>query len=129
LATSSISCHRKVDVRLPGKGNSHTHGARPVHLIIMMIKWIRTGRLSIKNSLGLEGVERLVGRLLGHQQHVLPGSTGGYNYCNNVSSVPASTFGRREPRLMAWRGRSSVVLNLRTTTSQKCEAVPMRARI
>jgi len=42
---------RKVDVRLPGKGNSNPHGARPVHLIITMIKWIRTSRLSIKNSL------------------------------------------------------------------------------
>jgi len=42
---------RKVDVRLPGKGNSNSHGARPVHLIITMIKWIRTSRLSIKNSL------------------------------------------------------------------------------
>jgi len=40
----------KVDVRLPGKGNPITHGARPVHLIITMIKWIRTSRLSIKNS-------------------------------------------------------------------------------
>ena len=29
----------------------HDVGARPVHLIITMIKWIRTGRLSIKNSL------------------------------------------------------------------------------
>jgi len=27
------------------------HGARPVHQIISMIKWIRTSRLSIKNSL------------------------------------------------------------------------------
>jgi len=34
---------RKVDVR---KGNKKT-----VHLIITMIKWIRTSRLSIKNSL------------------------------------------------------------------------------
>ena len=42
---------RKVDVRLPGKGNSNSHGARPVHLIITMIKWIWTSRLSIKNSL------------------------------------------------------------------------------
>ena len=30
--------YRKVDVRLPGKGNSNYHGARPVHLIITMIK-------------------------------------------------------------------------------------------
>jgi len=32
-------------------GNSNSHGARPVHLIITMIKWFRTSRLSIKNSL------------------------------------------------------------------------------
>ena len=42
---------RKVDVRLPGKGNSNPHGARPVHLLITVIKWIRTSRLSMKNSL------------------------------------------------------------------------------
>ena len=39
------------DVRLPGKGNSNSHGARPVHLIITMTEWIRTSRLSMKNSL------------------------------------------------------------------------------
>ena len=42
---------RKVDVSLPEKGNSNSHGARPVHLIITMIKWIRTSRLLIKNPL------------------------------------------------------------------------------
>ena len=42
---------RKVDVRLPGKGNLNSHGARPVHLIITMIKRIRTSRLSKKKSL------------------------------------------------------------------------------
>ena len=41
----------KVDVRLPGEGNSDSHGARPVHLIISTMKWIRTSRLSIKISL------------------------------------------------------------------------------
>ena len=46
-----VSRSRKIDVRLPGKGNSKSHGARPVHLIITMITWIRTSRLSIKNSL------------------------------------------------------------------------------
>ena len=45
---------KKVDVRLPGKGNSKSHGARPVHQIISMINWIRTSRLSIKNSLSLD---------------------------------------------------------------------------
>ena len=49
LEVSSLP--RKVDIRLPGKGDSISHGARPVHQIISMIKWIRTSRLSIKNSL------------------------------------------------------------------------------
>ena len=52
----NISSARKVDVRLPGKGNSNSHGARPVLLIITMIKWIRTSRLSIKNILSLFSV-------------------------------------------------------------------------
>jgi len=42
------------DARLPGKGNSNSHGTRPVHLIITMIKWLRTSRLSIKNLLSLQ---------------------------------------------------------------------------
>ena len=41
----------RVSVRLPGKGNLNSHCARPVHLIITMIKWIRTSRLSIEESL------------------------------------------------------------------------------
>ena len=36
-----------------GRGNSKSHGARPVHQIITMAKWIQTSRLSIKNSLSL----------------------------------------------------------------------------
>ena len=50
LPDPTFSVNRKVDVRLPGKGNSTPHGARPVHLIMAMIKWIRTRRLSTKNS-------------------------------------------------------------------------------
>jgi len=38
-------------VRLPGKGNSNSRGARPVYLIITMVQWFWTSRLSIKNSL------------------------------------------------------------------------------
>jgi len=38
---------------VPGKENSNSHGARPVHLIITTIKWTRTGRLAIQNSLSL----------------------------------------------------------------------------
>jgi hypothetical protein len=44
---------RGARIRLPGKGNSNSHGARPVHLIITMAKWIRTSRLSIKNFISL----------------------------------------------------------------------------
>ena len=47
-ASGVIVQPRKVDVRLPGKGDWNSHGARPVHLIISMIEWIRTSRLSIK---------------------------------------------------------------------------------
>jgi len=39
--------------RLPGKGNSTSHRARPVHRITTMIERIRTCRLTIKNSLPL----------------------------------------------------------------------------
>ena len=42
---------RMVDIRLPGKENSNSHGARPVHPIISMIEWTRTSRLSMMNSL------------------------------------------------------------------------------
>jgi len=37
----------------PGAGRAAL--ARPVHLIITMIKWIRTSRLSIKHSLFWQG--------------------------------------------------------------------------
>ena len=43
----------KVYVRLPGKKDSNTNGARSVHPIITMIKCIWTGRSSIKNALSL----------------------------------------------------------------------------
>jgi len=43
---------RKVDIRLPGKGNSNSHGAKPVH---QKHRWIRTRSLSMKNSLSLKG--------------------------------------------------------------------------
>ena len=39
-----------VAVRLPGNGNSNSHDARTVHLIITMIKWIWASRLSMQNS-------------------------------------------------------------------------------
>jgi len=42
----------KLDIRLPGKGNSTSHEARPVH---QKHRWIRSSRLSIKNALSLDG--------------------------------------------------------------------------
>ena len=38
---------RKVDTRLPGKGNSNSYGARPVHQIISMIEWTRTSSFAM----------------------------------------------------------------------------------
>ena len=49
LSGRDMADSRKVYVRLPGKGNSNSHGVRPVHLIITMIKWIWTRKMSIKN--------------------------------------------------------------------------------
>jgi len=46
-----VNFARTVDISLPGKGNSNSNGTRPVHQIISMITWIRTSRLSTKNSL------------------------------------------------------------------------------
>jgi len=43
---------RKVDVRLPGKGNPNSHGARPVHQIISTIKWILTHEHLLVNRRG-----------------------------------------------------------------------------
>ena len=49
-----MECTRKVDVRPLGKGNPNSYGAKLVHLIITMIKRIRTCRLSMRNSLSAE---------------------------------------------------------------------------
>ena len=50
---------RKVDVRLPGKENSNSHGARPVHPNHQNVEMDLTSRLSIKNSLsGCTKLER-----------------------------------------------------------------------
>ena len=51
VGSGGLAGARKEDVRLPVQGNSTSHDARPVHLITTMMKWIRTSRLPIKNSL------------------------------------------------------------------------------
>jgi len=72
VVQTHIHLVRKVDVRLPGKGNSNSDGARLVHLIITMIKWIRTSRLSIKNSLSLSALCRTrLGTRAGYTDKVL----------------------------------------------------------
>ena len=50
-ASGWSAIRRKVDVRLLGKLISKSHGGRPVHQITTMVKWIRSSRLSTKNSL------------------------------------------------------------------------------
>jgi len=52
---------------LKAQGSPNSHGARPVHLIITMTLWIRTSRLSIKNSLS----HRVVRGSPGAFRHVL----------------------------------------------------------
>ena len=51
LVVAGMVPGRKVDMRLHGKGDSDFHGARLVHQIMSMIRWIRTRRFSIKKSL------------------------------------------------------------------------------
>jgi len=62
-------------VRLPGKGSSNCHGARPVHLIITMIQWIRTSRLSIKNSLSARAGAGEGGEGAGGAREIRTGAT------------------------------------------------------
>jgi len=90
---------RKVHVRLPGKGNSKSHGARPVHLIITMIKWIRTSRLAIKNSLSMP---RQVGIYTDSFRFILP----------NISGTPLSGTNFGEPKQLTDPG--SVCTRMRT---------------
>ena len=56
-----VSNARKVDVRLPGKGDLSSHGARPIRLIITMIKWIRTNKELSRWNLGEGEVDEEVG--------------------------------------------------------------------
>jgi len=91
---------RKVDVRLPGTGHSNSHGARPVHLIITMIKWIRTSRLSIKKSLStvsramLTSVRSAAGEGADYFAEMRSGSEEG-SYLRLMDFVYHSTVGLR----------------------------------
>jgi len=88
------------DVRLPGNGNSNSHGARPVHLIITMIKWIRTSRLSIRVP---EGALRRGGA--GGQRRHVPDGVGCWVY-RGTSLIrnrnPLRPYSRDMPRALWW---------------------------
>jgi len=49
-------------VMIAGRNAEASHGARPVHQTISMIKWIRTIRLSMTNSLSGRNAEAESGR-------------------------------------------------------------------
>ena len=56
---------RKVDIRLPGKGDSNSHGARLVH---QKHRWTRTSRLSIKNSLSPQATKGVAEKATGEKK-------------------------------------------------------------
>ena len=68
---------RQVNVRLPGREYSNSIGARPVHQIISMIKWIRTSMMPIKNSLYHDGVGLFLLVVLNRSAALLPVAVGG----------------------------------------------------
>ena len=83
-------------MRLPGKGNSYSHGVRPVHQIISMIKRIRTSKLSINKS--LSGLQRHLGDELGDGARVVlrPSSRRENNYFTEMcSGSEAGSYFRR----------------------------------
>jgi len=68
LGEGAVSDERGTPVFAGERCAGDSHGARPVHLIITMMKWTRTSRLSIKNS--LSAGERCAGG--GGASHALP---------------------------------------------------------
>ena len=68
-----VKCEQ-ADVRLPRKRNSTSLDARPVYLIITMMKWSLTSRLSIKNSFLLRvqaGIAAVSGEVRASQARAL----------------------------------------------------------
>ena len=108
----------------PGRGKSYSHGARPVHQIITMIKWIRISRLSIKNSFSVgcrkEGGSSARASLLNAQVlgdavyvYLVP-----WSEFSIVPSYPhylhwAQKVGAESPRAIAFLG-------VRTTSRRTC---------
>ena len=113
---------RKVDVRLPRTGNSNSYGARPVHRIITMMKWIRTSRLSIKNyspPYGQQCQSRLFDSCPGNKPKVFNCVTSLLGYPER--NVPQSVSrGRREDP----RGRSPYQTSEFPSTSESPTELP-----
>jgi len=107
-ASEQLKCSRKIDVRLPGKRNSNSHGARPVHLIIAMIKWIRISRLSIKNSLSFGGYISGLSRT-----HVPPYASEQLKWLNCSGGVGVRNVQRFRGGLVFKANRLCVSLNSR----------------
>ena len=72
-------CLRKVDVRLPEKGHSNYHGARPVHQTISMMKWCaqvhNEAELTIAISAGAKIINVVNRDMETFQPLVRPGNT------------------------------------------------------
>ena len=102
---------RQVDVRLPGKGNSNSHGARPVHQIMSTIKWIGTSKLSIKES--------------------LPPLQGAHAQLAAFFAEDAAKFKPEElySQLLSFLSQLDKAALVGTPQRTKCAAVPRRARI
>ena len=105
---------RMVDIRLPGKGDSNSHGARPVH---QKHRWIRTSRLSIKNSLSLSPLKTPPAQVLNPLSHAprkpsrtpltpgglwVPGRTGGHD--RRETAILRSTLTPNTVELIPARG-------------------------
>ena len=94
MSRASYICggvHWKVDVRLPGKENSNSHGARPVHQIIPM-----TSQLSLR-SLPVGGV-------------TVEGTT---RHGFSAPCISQRTEGETTTRVVGWRQTGPLSLRLK----------------
>ena len=66
------SVYRKVDIRLHGKGNSNSHGARPVHQKHLRHDEVDPDKLVVNEELSLSTRVRKKSALNQHGHHSLP---------------------------------------------------------
>ena len=114
----SQSITRKVDIRLPGS----SHGARPDHQIITMIKWIWTSRLSIQNS--VSPTWRVTAKASGCQSPgAFPSTSSNGTWSGTRIYEPQSDGGRGVTRL----GRRGGATSARGCTSTSAVLPPAGA--